>query len=198
VRTPLLFVLGWLVASLLSGSRPLVHFVYDARAAEAAWMIPLLALGGYFAVLENAYTTALLSVGVPNWSAYANAAKVGGMFVLIPLGYGLFGFPGAIAGFSAADVFKYLVAAAGARRHGLYAIRQEAGFAAAIAATAALGLALGGWLEGRDLASLVAGDGSPALQVRLTALLQGAPVALLQAGLWGAAFVLWNRRRRAR
>jgi O-antigen/teichoic acid export membrane protein len=116
---------AWATSGLIAGSNPLIRFFYDRRAADAIWIIPLVAAGGWFSDLENSNSAAALALGRPKWLAAANGAKVIGMAGLVPLGALLGGFPGAILGFAAADLLKYVVSAIGATRMGMSAWRQD-------------------------------------------------------------------------
>jgi O-antigen/teichoic acid export membrane protein len=116
---------AWATTGVIAGAGPLIRVFYDHRALDAIWIIPLLAMGGWFADLENSNSAASLALGRPKWLAAANGAKVVGMTVLVPIGAWLGGFAGAIAGFAAADMFKYLVSAVGAAGMGLSAWRQD-------------------------------------------------------------------------
>ncbi len=119
VRVPILLAGGGMLALLVATGPPLVRFLYDDRYAEAGWIIQLLALGGWFVVLEGTNGAALLARGQANWVAACNAAKVLAMVVLLPLGYAQYGFPGAVAGFAAAEFFRYTVSVVAAGRAGL-------------------------------------------------------------------------------
>jgi O-antigen/teichoic acid export membrane protein len=133
---------AWATSGLIAGAGALIRILYDQRAAEAIWIIPLLAIAGWFADLENSNSSAAMALGQPKWLAAANGAKVAGMAVLVPAGYLLGGFPGAIVGFAAADVFKYLLSAIGATRLGVGAWRQDLVLTAGIIAISGATLGL--------------------------------------------------------
>jgi O-antigen/teichoic acid export membrane protein len=124
-RQKVLVAGAWATTGLIAGAVPLVRLFYDQRAAAASWMIPVLAVGGWFAALENSNSSVALALGRPKWLAGANGAKVAGMAVLVPVGGLLGGFGGALIGLAAADVFKYLVSAVGASRVGAAAWDQD-------------------------------------------------------------------------
>jgi O-antigen/teichoic acid export membrane protein len=107
---------AWMTSGLIAGAAPLIRVLYDARAADAIWIIPLVAVGGWFALLENSNSSAALALGRPKWMAAANGAKVIGMAALVPAGAMAGGFAGAIIGLTVADLFKYLVSAVGVVR----------------------------------------------------------------------------------
>jgi O-antigen/teichoic acid export membrane protein len=121
--------------------------LYDARAEKAGFILQLLAIGNWFLSIESANSAALLALGKPKWLAFGNGAKVAGMAVAIPAGAVLYGFPGAVLGFSASEVFKYVVSAIGARREGLAGVRQDLVLTAGVVASAGLGIATSALLE---------------------------------------------------
>jgi O-antigen/teichoic acid export membrane protein len=141
-RQKVLVLGAWATSGLIAGAAPLVRVFYDQRAADAVWIIPLLAAGGWFAALENSNSSASLALGRPKWLAAANGAKVAGMLVLVPLGVHLGGFPGAIAALAVADLFKYLVSAVGAVRVGATAWSQDLALSAGIAVVSLATLAV--------------------------------------------------------
>ena len=133
---------GFIVVVLVSSGVPLVEVLYDERYADAGLFLQILALGAWFGVLEVPPGCAVLARGKPRWLAVANGCKLGGILVLMPLGFRAGGFVGAIAGFVAAEILRYgvvtaaIVAAAaqwnGARGLGID-ICSTAGFALAAA-----------------------------------------------------------------
>lgn len=139
VRRPILLLGGWMIAGLGGGGEAAVRLLYDERYAQAGWILQLLALGSWFAVLEATNGAALLARGQANWTAASSAGKLAGMLVLIPLGYHLAGFPGAVAGLAASDVLKYVVSAFAASRAGLRGWPQDLRLSAWVLASAALG-----------------------------------------------------------
>jgi O-antigen/teichoic acid export membrane protein len=113
-RRPLLAFGGLIVACLGASGPPLIEVLYDPRYAEAGWILQLLAIEGWFQILEVPYGSALLALGLPRWLAVANALKLAGILALVPLGFWLYGFPGAIGGFAVSETLRYAVCAAGA------------------------------------------------------------------------------------
>ncbi len=137
---------GWTLSGFIGGGAVAIHLVYDERYQDAGWMVQLLALGGWFATPEAANTAAMLARGKPLWMAAVNSAKLIGMFTLIPLGFYLGGFPGALTGFVASELFRYALSAFGTYRLRLPALRQDLGFSAVLAVASLLG-----WLSTQAL-----------------------------------------------
>jgi O-antigen/teichoic acid export membrane protein len=118
-RRPLLALGGLIVACLGASGPPLIEVLYDSRYADAGWILQLLAIEAWFRILEVPSGSALLALGLPRWLAVANALKLGGILALVPLGFWLYGFPGAIGGFAVSETLRYAVCAVGAQRQGL-------------------------------------------------------------------------------
>jgi O-antigen/teichoic acid export membrane protein len=173
---------------LIAGGPPLIDLLYDARAKEAGVIVQVLAAGTWFLALEITNGSALLALGRPKWVAAASAAKLAGMAMLIPVGMALYGFRGAVIGFAASEIFRYLVSALGAALAGLRAARQDGGLSLAVAVTSALGLFTSETAK-RMLHGGVAGT-------RVTYFWQGAAVFVAVSIAWGVVFGMERRRRR--
>jgi O-antigen/teichoic acid export membrane protein len=128
-----------MIAGLGGGGAAAVNLLYDERYAQAGWILQLLALGSWFTVLESTNSAALMARGQAHWVAASNAGKLAGMVVLIPIGFAWGGFPGAVAGLAASDLFKYAVSAVAATRAGLRGWPQDVRLTVWVFASAALG-----------------------------------------------------------
>lgn len=158
VRWPMLLGGAAIVSGLTAGGPFLVRFLYDRRYEDAGWILQYLAVGAWFQVLECTNGAALLAKGNVKWVAAGSAAKVLGMALAIPLGLHFGGFPGAIAGYVASDVVKYLVSALGAAAAQLRGFLRDLLTTGALGVTAAAGLLAGKLLPQpghRDLLPLV-------------------------------------------
>jgi O-antigen/teichoic acid export membrane protein len=143
VRLPLLLGGATLVSGLIGCGPLLVGILYDRRYAAAGWILQFLSAMAWFQILESTTGAALLALGRVRWVAAGSAAKLAGMVVLIPLGFRLGGFPGALAGLVLSEVVKYLTAATGARLQGLRGFGGDALITMAIAASASAALVAG-------------------------------------------------------
>jgi O-antigen/teichoic acid export membrane protein len=137
-RLPLVWLGGISLSFLALLGPALVAFLYDDRYRDAGWIVQVVAGACLFQVLSTTIGDALLALGKPQWTAAANGAKVAAMAVLIPVGHRAFGFPGALAGFAAAEVPKYLVLAVRAGLAGLRGRGTDLAVIAAFAACAAI------------------------------------------------------------
>ncbi|HZM01359.1 MAG TPA: oligosaccharide flippase family protein [Planctomycetota bacterium] len=119
VRRPWMILAGWVFAGLSGGGQAVVDLLWDERYSGAGWITQLLSLAAWFGVLEMTNGAALLARGQAKWLAALNAGKLLGMVVLIPVGYGLGGFRGAVLGLVASEVLRYLLSALALRRQRL-------------------------------------------------------------------------------
>lgn len=115
----------------------LIGLVYDPRYAAAGWMLAVLLLGAPFAVLSNLNEALLLSAGKPLYSSLANLARLATHALVLPLGYQMSGFPGAVIAAALTEALHYVYIGVGLHRVRLTLWRQDA---------AALGTALGVFL----------------------------------------------------
>jgi O-antigen/teichoic acid export membrane protein len=180
-RLPLLAATGFLVSGLIATGQPLIDVLYDARYAEAGWILQFLAAAAWFQALGVPSGAVLLALSQPRWLAFGNAAKVAGIVALIPAGFALAGFPGAVVGYVCAELLRYAAVATGAQRAGFGRLAGDLGFTAWVAAVGACGAAA-------SSAHVLAG---PSAVARVA--VGGAVVTLLWApGAWH-----WARAHRA-
>lgn len=93
-----------------------VRIVYDERYHEASWMLPVLLIGVWGAVLCSINEYALLGVGKPLYGATGNMAKLVCLVVGIPLGLHVAGLLGAILVLAFSDICRYFLILFGQRR----------------------------------------------------------------------------------
>lgn len=170
-----------LVAGLIGAGPTLVRVLYDARYHDAGWLLPLMAAGAWFQIIEANAGAVFLSQGRPRISALANTAKVVCLAALIPLGTWLDGLRGMVLALIAGDVARYLTTALALRREGINIFRSDLGWTLFVA-----GAGLGARWLGEAAFGGAAGRG--ALAVRF--LVEGAGVVMV----WSVVMVaLWRR-----
>jgi O-antigen/teichoic acid export membrane protein len=128
------------VACLAASGPPLIETLYDPRYAEAGWMVQVLAIEAWFWILEVPSVYAMLALGLPRWLAAGNAFKLAGILVLVPTGFWLYGFPGAVGGFAVSETLRYAVCATGAHRRGLPCVGPDLLATALVVVAAGCGL----------------------------------------------------------
>lgn len=114
-RLPILLVTAPALAVMISFGDVLITTLYDNRYLDAAWMIPLIALGIWPIILVATIEGALFAMGNPTPSTWGNfysfLALAGGIWV----GFYLFGVFGAVAAVPFSKVPYYAAVA-----HGLH------------------------------------------------------------------------------
>ncbi len=181
VRLPLLLGGGAIVSGLIAAGPGLIRVLYDERYAQASWILQFLAVGAWFQILEATCGAALLAMGRVPWMAAGSAAKLAGLVLLIPLGFRLGGFPGALAGLVLAEAIKYLVAALGVARLRMPGFRLDLGMSALVVVTSVAGVGAGRLLEGGARSTLAGFAGA----------------TMVAGSLWAAILAWYLLRERA-
>ncbi|NOY69181.1 MAG: oligosaccharide flippase family protein [Deltaproteobacteria bacterium] len=124
-RRIILIGLGILVMILTCFGDLFILRLYDKRYAQAAWMLPVLAIGIWPYLLSLSINKALFAIGKPRYHAYGNFLKFIYIFIGLPMGFYLWGIPGAVAVVASNDIPLYISVNHGLRREGLSGIRQD-------------------------------------------------------------------------
>jgi O-antigen/teichoic acid export membrane protein len=136
VRLPLALGGAAAASALVACGPSLIDLLYDARYAAAGWIVQLLAVAGWFQILESTNSAAILAQGRLRWLTANRAAKLASLLVLLPLGFRLGGFRGALVGLVVSDAVKYAISTAGLRCGRWRAVATDAALSAAAAAAA--------------------------------------------------------------
>lgn len=125
-RLRVLYLLAPVVLVFAGLGDYLVRSLYDTRYWQAAWMLPLLALGLWPRLVCNTIEPALFAIGKPQYSTAAQVARVvwtvgGGL-----LGFAWWGIFGAILAIALNDLVYYALVNFGLWREGLGNLRQDA------------------------------------------------------------------------
>jgi O-antigen/teichoic acid export membrane protein len=124
-RSYSLMVGGTLLCGVvLLGDQVILH-AYDKRYHEAAWMIPILALGLWHTLLYTTTLPVLFSLGQARYNAYGNAAYAIAVSAGVWAGYHFYGMLGAVIAVAAGDFPMYLVVLIGATREGIKPLKQD-------------------------------------------------------------------------
>ena len=124
-RKRFLILLALGLAIMVSFGDLLILFLYDKRYDQAAWMLPLLAIGVWPNMLSQTIDQALYAIGKPGYATVGNFFRFLYNIIGIPLGFDYFGIPGAIVVVAMNDVPFYVVIAFAVSREGLSSIRQD-------------------------------------------------------------------------
>jgi O-antigen/teichoic acid export membrane protein len=145
VRLPLLAGAGLITTGLVAGGQYLIEMLYDSRYHGAGRMLQLLAVSGWFQVMQVTNGSALLALGSPRSVAVSNMVKLASMIIFVPLGFHWYGLSGGIAGIILSDVMKYAASSILASRMGLHMLGKDLMLSGLVAATALAFLAAGYW-----------------------------------------------------
>jgi O-antigen/teichoic acid export membrane protein len=99
--------------------------LYRPAYAEAAWMVPILAVGLWQTLLYYTTSPVLLALGKSKYNAVGNAVYCFTMMTAIPLAFHLWGLKGAVWAVSAGDLPLYCVFQFGATREGVRPLKQD-------------------------------------------------------------------------
>jgi O-antigen/teichoic acid export membrane protein len=182
VRLPLLLGGAAIVSGMIASGPHLVRVLYDSRYWEAGWILQFLSVAAWFQILESSNGAALLALGHTHWKAGIGAAKLAGLVILLPLGYHLDGFRGALVGLILSDAVKYATSSIGVARHGLRFLGRDALLTVAVAAVSWVGFGAGN--------ALAAGTGRNVGPFLVA--------ALVVVGAWGPALLWYLRQERTR
>jgi O-antigen/teichoic acid export membrane protein len=121
----LLMGLSVLVTGLVGFGDLFILTLYDERYRQAAWMLPILALGLWPLILSVTIDKALYAIGNPKFTALGNFLKFTYMIVLLPLGFSQFQMLGAIIVVAFNDLPFYIPISFGLWREKLTCIGQD-------------------------------------------------------------------------
>lgn len=113
------------LAVLVSFGDTVIFTLYDRRYLQAAWMLPILALGIWPRVLTQTIDTSLLAVGNAKYLAIGSFSKFIFMVLGLPLGFYLMGIGGAVMTVALNDLPFYGVIIYGLWREKLACIKQD-------------------------------------------------------------------------
>jgi O-antigen/teichoic acid export membrane protein len=161
MRQPVLVGGAWLVGGLVACGPPAILLLWDPRWHGAAPMLLPIAVAQWLRVLYIPASNALFAMGRLRWVVSANALKLVGYAVFVPLGYQRLGLLGALYGFAAGELVGYLVYVAGLAYQGIRPFGKDLLATLAAGGVAALAVLLRDWMVGAGaplvLAFLAAG-----------------------------------------
>lgn len=108
-RKPILIAAAFGLAVLVSFGDLVVSVLYDNRYAAAAWMLPIVALGVWPAILLRTIDLSLFAIGKPRYVAYGTFFSFLFLTIGIPLGFSLIGPVGAVIAVPLSNLPPYVV-----------------------------------------------------------------------------------------
>ncbi len=126
-RKLLLLMISFPLAILVCFGDQLILSLYDQRYEQAAWMLPILALGMWPFILHTSINKALFAIGKPLYIALGNVFKLLYMVILLPLSFSMMGVLGAIIVVAFNDIPSYIVVNYGLWQEELLGLIQDLG-----------------------------------------------------------------------
>jgi len=117
-----------------------VLLLYGHRYAQAGWMLCILLIGGWIAVLSALNEAIVFGRGEPRNVGFANALRFMAMAIALPAGFAVAGLPGSLIALPTSEATRYLILLRAQRRFKTTFVRQD------VALTLALLAALGFWI----------------------------------------------------
>jgi O-antigen/teichoic acid export membrane protein len=136
------------MATMIAWSDWAIRLLYDQRYQAAGWMLFVLMMGAWVAVLSSLNEAVLLGFGHPKVNGLANVSRVFVLSLGLPAGYFLFGLAGAVIVVAASELSRYVLLVAGQERICFSFWKQDT------TATTVVFACLVGWLLVRHAAGL--------------------------------------------
>ena len=124
-RLPLLIVFAFGIATLVGTGDLFVSVLYDDRYADAAWMLPIMALGIWPAILHGSIDQALFAIGNPRYVAYGCFWSAVFLISGILLGFHWFGPRGAVIAMACSNIPPYSVIMYGLWQEKIVCLKQD-------------------------------------------------------------------------
>jgi O-antigen/teichoic acid export membrane protein len=145
-RRPFLCLLAVAVALLAGFGDYLVRALYDSRYHDAAWMLPILAMGLWPRMLASTTSPVLLAIGQPRYFVLAGFCRMLMIGLGLPAAYTAFGVAGAVTVAAMGSLAEYVAEVYGLWRHRLLGLSQDLQMTGLWAGVIAMVLVLRLWL----------------------------------------------------
>lgn len=126
IKRALCYAGGVAAIGMVVAGPALVEVLYPPRFHDAGWMLRIISLGIWAQILDVLSYAAVMAKGQMRWVAVSMTARLVAIAALMPLGYSMYGVPGALATIPIADTVKYLAIAWGAERSGVATLGGDA------------------------------------------------------------------------
>lgn len=124
-RTPILLALAAGLPILVSFGDYVIFILYKKEYYEAAWMLPIIALGIWHTTLYSTMSPALLALGKPIYNTLGYLFTLIGIVTFLLVGYHLMGLKGAVMAVAVGDLPFYAVTMYGLWREKLGCFKQD-------------------------------------------------------------------------
>jgi O-antigen/teichoic acid export membrane protein len=137
LKTLLLLALG--CSFFVATADLAIKILYDQRYHAATWMLPILVIGAWFSMLAAINESTLLGLGMPSYSAMANAVRFAFLVIGLPLSIEFGGLVGAVITLGLIEIGRYIAIWVGQKRERFSFARQD------LTVTIAMFLMIGLW-----------------------------------------------------
>jgi O-antigen/teichoic acid export membrane protein len=117
-----------ILAALVTLGDLVITVLYNEKYAQAIWMMPILCFGIWFSVLFNSMSNVLVAVNKPLYTAHCYTVRLVIIAIILPVGFYVWGLPGAIVAIALSDFPPYLVNLWGLRQEKLSCLWQDVEF----------------------------------------------------------------------
>jgi O-antigen/teichoic acid export membrane protein len=124
-RIPILLALAAGLPILVSFGDYVIFILYKKEYYEAAWMLPIIALGIWHTTLYSTMSPALLALGKPIYNTLGYLFTLIGIVTFLLVGYHLMGIKGAVMAVAVGDLPFYAVTMYGLWREKLGCFKQD-------------------------------------------------------------------------
>jgi O-antigen/teichoic acid export membrane protein len=124
-RLPVLAVGGVMLIAVICLGDLFILRVFPKPYHDAAWMVPILALGLWHTLLYSTISPAILSLQKAHYNAFAYLVYCISLYILLPWGFHVMGMVGAVIAVAFSDLPVYFVNAYSASREGIATLNQD-------------------------------------------------------------------------
>lgn len=156
MRLPVLVSSGAVASGAIACGPFLIRSLYDSRYQAAGWILQYLSVAAWFQSIESTNSAVLVAQGRVSLLAANNAIKFAGLALLVPLGFHVGGFRGALVALVLSDVLKYTASALGVAASGLRGFGWDALLSLVIAGSSCAALLAGSAVLSRSHANWLA------------------------------------------
>jgi O-antigen/teichoic acid export membrane protein len=124
-RLPVLAVGGAMLIAVICVGDLFILRVFPKPYHDAAWMVPILAVGLWHTLLYSTISPAILSLQKAHYNAFAYLVYCVSLYILLPWGFHVMGMVGAVIAVAFSDLPVYFVNVYSASREGIATLNQD-------------------------------------------------------------------------
>ena len=125
VRARFMIVAAFGFSILVAAADLLIRALYDHRYQSAGWMLSLMLIGRWFAMICLINDSTLIGFGKPIYSPFSFGLKFGMLLIGLPLVFLKYGIVGALIYVAITEIFRYVPILIGQMREGFAFVTQD-------------------------------------------------------------------------